>query len=402
MKPVWHVLLLPADADWRWVEAARLYVERFRVLWAWDPEQAVALPGDPLLLSLVLPDGRPGHTAAWLRQRRPSILLDVLFAPTPEHLQRILDARAAQGDRLGRGLRVVTTDRLNVRSGPSRSAPIVGRLEAGVEVEVIGRSADGAWWAIRDPGGRGRAWIAAAYTRIVRGIPETLPIWIGAPPRVRARRALPVHRAPESGSPVVGWLAAGAEREALGRTEEGDWVQIAFPDAAHPGWVRGADLEVEAGALEGLPVYASSRWLEPPVRPPLIQRPFGADPAAFAVWGLPGHEGIDFAARPGDPVYAAADGWVLQAGDRLEHPYGTQVRIQHRRPDGVYVTVYGRLMPGSLVVRAGEFVQAGRMLGRVGPEGFVHFMLKKEGARNGPYGDILDPSPHLRVAPRPQ
>jgi arginine/ornithine N-succinyltransferase beta subunit len=59
-------------------------------------------------------------------------------------------------------------------------------------------------------------------------------------------------------------------------------------------------------------------------------------------------------------------------------------------------------MPGSLVVRAGEFVQAGRMLGRVGPEGFVHFMLKKEGARNGPYGDILDPSPHLRVAPRPQ
>jgi murein DD-endopeptidase MepM/ murein hydrolase activator NlpD len=100
-----------------------------------------------------------------------------------------------------------------------------------------------------------------------------------------------------------------------------------------------------------------------------------------------------------ESVYAAADGWVLQAGERLEHPYGAQVRVQHRRPDGVYITVYGCLMPGSPVARAGEFVRAGQALGRAGSDGFVHFMLRKEEARNGPYGDILDPSPHLRIAP---
>jgi len=401
MRPMQHVLLLPAGADWRWMEAARFYVERFRVVPITNPELALAFPGDPLIVSLVLPDGRPGHTAAWLRQRRPSIHLDLLFAPTPERLQRILDARTASGTRLGRGLRVVTTDRLNVRSGPERSAPIVGRLEAGVEVEVVGRSADGAWWAIVDPVRRARAWIAAAYTRVIAGIPETVPVLRVSFPQVRARAPLAVYQEPDRGAPILGQLPEGAEREALARAEEGGWVQIAFPDAAHPGWVPEEGLELLRGDWRGLPAYPSGRWLHPPVRSPVIHRAFGADPLAFAAWGLPGHEGVDFQAPPGEPVHAAAEGVVVMAAERPDHPYGTQVRVRHRRPDGVYVTVYGHLMPGTLAVREGEPVERGQMLGRAGPLGFIHFMLKKEGAWNGLYGDILDPTPYLAAPPSP-
>ncbi|HXF70033.1 MAG TPA: peptidoglycan DD-metalloendopeptidase family protein [Thermoflexus sp.] len=395
MGRITHVLLLPAGADWRWMEAARFYLGRFGVIPTTDPEIVLALSGDPLVVSLILPDGRPGHTAAWLRQRRPSIHLDLLLAPTPERLQRILDARAASGARLGRGLRVVTTDRLNVRSGPGFSAPIVGRLEAGVEIEVVGRSVDGAWWAIVDPARRERAWIAAAYTQVVAGIPETVPVLLVQPPRVRARARLAVRQDPEPEARILGWLPEGEEREAMGRTEEGGWVQIAFPDAAHPGWVPQEGLEAIHGALEGLPVYPSGRWLRPPVRSPVIHRAFGAEPSVFAAWGLPGHEGIDFQAQPGEPVHAAAEGVVVMAAERLDHPYGAQIRIQHRRPDGVYVTVYGHLMPGTLEVRAGERVRPGQPLGRAGSKGFVHFTLKKVGARNGAYGDILDPTPYL-------
>ncbi len=396
MHPVRHVLLLPAGADWRWMEAARLYLERFRAIPATDPEVALALPGDPLLVSLVLPDGRPGHTAAWLRERRPSLRLDLLIASTPDRLQEILDARTASGARLGRGLRVVTTDRLNVRSGPSPSAPIVGRLEARVEVEVVGRSADGAWWAVIDPARRSRAWIAAAYTRVTAGIAQAVPVLLARPPRVRARSPLVVRRDPDPGAPIIGRLPAGAEREALGRTEDNRWIQIAFPDAAHPGWAPAADLEGIQGTWGELPVYPAARWLHPPVRPPILHRPFGADPASFATWGLPGHEGLDFQARLGDPVYAAADGVVLMAGELPGHPYGTQVRLRHRRPDGVYVTIYGHLLPGLLEVRVGEPVRSGQRLGYAGSKGFVHMTLKKEGARNGAYGDILDPTPYLR------
>lgn len=395
MSSLQHLLLLPAGADWRWMEASRFYIERFRVLPTTNPEIALMLSGDPLIVSLVLPDGRPGHTAAWLRARRPSIHLDVLFAPTPERLQRILDARTARGARLGRGLRVVTTDRLNVRSGPGFSAPIIGRLEAGVEVEVLGQSADGAWWAILDPVRRERAWIAAAYTRVTAGIPETVPVLLVQPPRVRARAPLVVRQEPDPGASILGQLPKGAEREALGRSEGGQWIQVAFPDAAHTGWVPKESVEILRGALEELPVYPSGRWLQPPVKSPVIHRAFGADPDSFAAWGLPGHEGVDFRAPPGEPVYAAAEGIVVMAAERPDHPYGTQVRIQHRRPDGTYVTIYGHLMPGTLEVQVGERVQPGQPLGRAGSRGFIHWMLKKGGARNGPYGDILDPMPYL-------
>ncbi len=388
-----HVLLLPAGADWRWMEAARFYVERFRVIPTTDPEIILALSDNPLIVSLVLPDGRPGHTAAWLRQHRPTVHLDVLLAPTPEDLQRILDARTAWGARLGRRLRVLTTDRLNVRGGPGFSAPILGRLEAGVEVEVVGRSADGAWWAIVDPERRGRAWIAAAYTRVIAGIPETVPVLLTQPPRVRARAPLVVRRDPDPMAPMLGQLSEGVEREALAQAEEGRWVQIAFPDAAHPGWVPREDVEILGGRLEGLPVYPSGRWLRSPVKWPVIARAFGADPAAFAAWGLPGHEGVDFQAPPGEPVYAAAEGVVVMAMECPDHPYGTQVRIQHGMAGHVYITVYGHLMPGALAVQVGERVQAGQLIGRAGSRGFIHFMLKKKGARNGAYGDILDPMP---------
>ncbi|GBD08166.1 hypothetical protein HRbin22_00399 [Candidatus Thermoflexus japonica] len=395
MNSLRHLLLLPAGADWRWMEASRFYVERFRVIPTTNPEIALALSGDPLIVSLVLPDGRPGHTAAWLRAHRPSIHLDVLFAPTPERLQRILDARTARGARLGRGLRVVTTDRLNVRSGPGFSAPIIGRLEAGVEVEVLGQSADGAWWAILDPIRRERAWIAAAYTRATTGIPETVPVLLAHPPRVRARAPLTVRQEPDPGAPALGQLPEGAECEALGQSEGGRWIQIAFPDAAHTGWVPREGLEILRGALEELPAYPSGRWLQPPVKSPVIHRAFGADPDFFAAWGLPGHEGVDFQASPGEPVCAAAEGIVVMAAERPDHPYGTQVRVEHRRPDGIYVTIYGHLMPGTLEVRAGERVQPGQPLGRAGSRGFIHWTLKKEGARNGLYGDILDPMPYL-------
>ncbi len=383
MSSMRHILLLPAGADWHWMEASRFYVERFRVIPTTNPEIALSLPGDPLIVSLVLPDGRPGHTAAWLRQRRPSIHLDLLFAPTPERLQRILDARTASGARLGRGLRVITTDRLNVRSGPGFSSPIIGRLEAGTEVEVVGQSADGAWWAIVDPVRRERAWIAAAYTRVIRGIPEMVPVLLARPPRVRARDPLLVRQNPDLRAPILGQLPEGVECEALGQAEEGRWIQIPFPDAAHPGWVLKENLEILQGTLEELPGYPSERWLRPPVRSPVIRRAFGADPVSFAAWGLPGHEGVDFQASPGEPVYAAAEGMVVMAAERPDHPYGTQVRIRHH------------LMMGALEVRVGEWVRSGQPLGRAGPQGFIHWMLKKEGARNGAYGDILDPIPYL-------
>ncbi len=67
----------------------------------------------------------------------------------------------------------VLTDVLNIRQGPGTHYPSVGTLTRGQRVNVIGRSADGQWWAIPYRGGAG--WIFAALTR-TEGNTATLPL----------------------------------------------------------------------------------------------------------------------------------------------------------------------------------------------------------------------------------
>ncbi|MFQ5613537.1 MAG: FHA domain-containing protein [Anaerolineae bacterium] len=57
----------------------------------------------------------------------------------------------------------VTTD-LNVRLGPGTGYSVVGLLEAGETVDIVGKNAEGTWWQIVFPDGPGgRAWIAARF-----------------------------------------------------------------------------------------------------------------------------------------------------------------------------------------------------------------------------------------------
>ena len=55
----------------------------------------------------------------------------------------------------------VIVDALNVRSGPSLQADIIGSLTNGTQVSTLGQSADGAWWKI-SYGGK-EAYIFAQY-----------------------------------------------------------------------------------------------------------------------------------------------------------------------------------------------------------------------------------------------
>ena len=131
----------------------------------------------------------------------------------------------------------------------------------------------------------------------------------------------------------------------------------------------------------------------------VITQPFGAHPEIYSQWGLPGHEGVDFRAPTGTPVYAAADGVVYVADRDPAGAYGKQVRLRHRAG---YKTVYAHLE--EVLVEVGDFVKAGQVLGKADNTGnsygsHLHLTLKKEGATergetNYPY-DIIDPTPFL-------
>ncbi len=89
------------------------------------------------------------------------------------------------------------------------------------------------------------------------------------------------------------------------------------------------------------------------------------------------HNGLDIAARRGTYIGAARGGRVVFAGWR--GGYGRAVIIEH---DMGYKTLYGHM--SSILVKPGQRVQVGRIIGRVGSTGLstgphLHFTVWKRG-----------------------
>jgi murein DD-endopeptidase MepM/ murein hydrolase activator NlpD len=76
------------------------------------------------------------------------------------------------------------------------------------------------------------------------------------------------------------------------------------------------------------------------------------------------HHGVDFAAPPGTPVAAVADGRVTHAG--WHGGYGRYVKIRH---DGVFGSGYAHLSRIAAEIRPGAVVQKGQVIGYVGSTG---------------------------------
>jgi murein DD-endopeptidase MepM/ murein hydrolase activator NlpD len=122
-------------------------------------------------------------------------------------------------------------------------------------------------------------------------------------------------------------------------------------------------------------------------RPKYVRPSNGNITSGFgARWGTT-HYGLDFAAPIGTPIYAAADGVVVEAGPASG--FGLWVRIQHE--DGT-ITVYGHMQDFS--VREGEHVKAGEQIARTGNRGqstgpHCHFEVWEPGGRK------INPRPWL-------
>ncbi|MEC3951759.1 peptidoglycan DD-metalloendopeptidase family protein [Nocardia sp. CDC153] len=103
-------------------------------------------------------------------------------------------------------------------------------------------------------------------------------------------------------------------------------------------------------------------------------------------WGV-AHQGVDIAAPIGTPIYAVADGTVLEAGPASG--FGMWVRLLH--DDGT-VTIYGHI--DTATVSQGQRVLAGDQIATVGNRGFstgphCHFEVWLNGV------DKIDPLPWL-------
>jgi murein DD-endopeptidase MepM/ murein hydrolase activator NlpD len=126
-------------------------------------------------------------------------------------------------------------------------------------------------------------------------------------------------------------------------------------------------------------------FLSWPVTNTYITSPYGMRlHPILHIWKL--HDGTDFHATCGTPVYAAADGRVLS--EYYNAGYGNRVIIDHGLVRGVSLaTSYNHLT--SFVAQTGEQVHRGQLIAYSGTTGYstgchLHFMVYVNGATVDP------------------
>lgn len=95
------------------------------------------------------------------------------------------------------------------------------------------------------------------------------------------------------------------------------------------------------------------------------------------------HEGMDFSAPIGTPVYATGDGIVKEAGRRMSG-YGNMIDIDHGFN---YTTRYAHL--SEILVKPGQEVKRGDLIGKVGNTGkstgpHLHYEVRRKGEPQNP------------------
>ncbi len=167
-----------------------------------------------------------------------------------------------------------------------------------------------------------------------------------------------------------------------------DWVERHYPP--YPTVIFHPWSELGGFAFEMLPLV-----------PARITQPFGARPEYYSQFGLPGHEGVDFAADMGQPVYCPAPGivYLIHRNDD-GHNYGVHIRV---RFDDEYKAIFAHL--SAVNVAVDDIVDTGSILGYAGSTGnstgpHLHITLKRAGATDAgltdyPY-DVVDPTPYFQ------
>ncbi len=108
------------------------------------------------------------------------------------------------------------------------------------------------------------------------------------------------------------------------------------------------------------------------------------------------HRGVDFAARPGTPIFAAGDGRVVYAGRKGS--YGIYARIRH---NSRYQTAYAHMRALRRGIRRGAQVRQGQVIGYVGSTGrstgpHLHYEILENGRQVNPMSIAMTPQRRLK------
>lgn len=75
------------------------------------------------------------------------------------------------------------------------------------------------------------------------------------PPKITTKQQVNLRQGPGTNFTIAGQMPNATSAVALGKNEDGKWLQVAFPDAQHPAWLSTAFVTV-TGTIDQLPVVA--------------------------------------------------------------------------------------------------------------------------------------------------
>ncbi len=207
-------------------------------------------------------------------------------------------------------------------------------------LRVRGRAGDGLYWALRTAGAS--TTIATSYLKALAG-----EIDVGEIGPDASFDLVVASRRSADGQVAEGELLYAG----LDRMIDRDLKLVRWTAGGRPVWVDAITIGQARQASEGLIWPVAAR----------ITSGFGLRIHPILRFARM-HRGIDFGARWGTPIHAAADGQVSRAG--WAGGYGRQVRLTH---GAGLTTSYSHM--SSLAVEPGTLVRQGQIIGYVGSSG---------------------------------
>lgn len=300
---------------------------------------------------------------------------------------------------------IVTANLLNGRLGPGVNYPVVAQVGKGGVLTLVHELPE---WIAAATGDGGVIWFYKPYTRPAAASEEgsvgslrLLPLQVTQAVEVISRPYLNGRVAPGTNHPVIDKAETGA---ILGVVyESGEWVAALSPEGDGVVWYYKP--YTQPVTPQGEPEFAILAFPTPyPYYPGSTRRAlnqgFGANPQNYKKFGLPGHEGLDFFAKLGDPVFAVAPGVIYRVhAAATGHNYGRHLGIAHKNG---YRSIYAHFdrFPDGIAV--GSEIDAGQVIGFAGNTGnsfgvHLHFTLKKDGFRGSYPYNIIDPTPFFET-----
>lgn len=142
------------------------------------------------------------------------------------------------------GFAFVNVERLNMRSGDGVQYTVVGILNGGTELIVLGKNAVSTWWYVQADDLRG--WVRGELV-LLRGdltdVPEVAVEGELRQPSLVLYDDYPLYLAPNTTAPVLCTATGNLEYQIIGRDDAGEWYQLTgvCADGSVTGWIQ-ADL----------------------------------------------------------------------------------------------------------------------------------------------------------------